>query len=309
VPPPFDRAYRADSGERAAQYPTAMDDESTGSKNTPERPSLWQAFLRRIARALGVAFVVCGLAGAIDFFQIKAAVPAMTGEPALHPLAYVGVFVLIFLIVGWVDSEERHFVRSGGTEGLRPHLSLLGVTVQTKDLSAYVSLFVLVLVVYLSPHILGAQTKAPSTTTPPTITVNLPSSFMKLARPTVKPILTIRGHEISSVTPHQVEKVCDGYTSLECDKRRDIYKNKWVRWSGTVEDVNDQPGVLLHVPSKESFLGYDGLSVFFKERERDEVIHMRVGDEITVLGKLNGYTYDLEDADLLENKSANRGVR
>jgi hypothetical protein len=122
--------------------------------------------------------------------------------------------------------------------------------------------------------------------------------------------LTIHGHAILDVSPDRLESLCEGYTSLQCDKLRKPYEDKWVRWTGVVNDVDDGPGVLLHVPSAGSYRGYAFVGVSFKESERNEVVHLRVGDKITIVGRLvYGMGGILEDAELLRNVTTDEPKR
>lgn len=72
-----------------------------------------------------------------------------------------------------------------------------------------------------------------------------------------------------------------------------------------VDDINGIPGVSLEMPSSRyQSLKTTTVSVMFKEQQRDEVVHLRVGDSITVLGKLGSYGDRLEDAEILSNSTA-----
>jgi len=122
--------------------------------------------------------------------------------------------------------------------------------------------------------------------------------------------LTVHGHAILDVSPDKLDSLCEGYTSLQCDKLRKPYEDKWVRWTGVVNDVDDSPGVSLHVPSPSSYLGYTSVGIIFKESERNEVVHLRVGDKITIVGRLvYGMGDILEDAELLRNETTDKPIR
>jgi len=91
--------------------------------------------------------------------------------------------------------------------------------------------------------------------------------------------ITVHGHVLLNITPAKLDSVCNGYTSLKCEQIMNGYEGRWVRWRGMVDDVNDDPGVMLLMPSPNND---EFVSVDFEESQRDEVTHLRVGDEITV---------------------------
>lgn len=121
---------------------------------------------------------------------------------------------------------------------------------------------------------------------------------------------TVRGHTILDISPDKLESLCEGYTSLQCGRLRKPYEDKWVQWTGTVRDIDDIPGVSLRVPSRSSYLGYTSVGVMFKKSERDEVVHLRVGDKITIIGRLAyGVGGILEDAELIRNITTDEPLR
>ena len=117
-----------------------------------------------------------------------------------------------------------------------------------------------------------------------------------------------------NATPAKILTLCDGYTARKCDKLNSAYRGKWVRWTGVVEavGVGDNPTVFLTMPfPQDHILGTTTVIVDFNGNQHDELIRVRQGDKITVLGRIRDSIYmnsviDLEDSELLNNETVDK---
>ena len=171
--------------------------------------------------------------GTLDFVLQKLGVPALTAQPPLHPIIFLGLFVFVVVVVALIGTEQRLYERSTGTEGWPPTFQLLSLPIPTKSTAAVAAFLLGVAAIYLLPYVLH-PVGAPPTVTVSSLPANAQTPTPSRRAPRRAGATIIHGHAITDVTPDKIASLCDGLTSLKCEKVSGTYENKWVRWSGTL---------------------------------------------------------------------------
>jgi len=268
-----------------------------------------RAVSRYFRRATGVLFTACSALATADFVAQKLGASVVTSQPAIHPLLFLVLFFVTVMVVALLDSQVRLHHRTSGAEGWPEKLLIGDAAIPTKSSAVLVSFVAGVVLVYVLPSLIKPVSGPLS---PATInaesssTAHATNESSQVTRRSAQPTshaLIIHGHIVTGVNFHQIDSICNRLTTLQCDKIIDTYTGKWVKWSGSVADINDRPGVTLDMPSETPDIP-NITEVTFSEDQRDDVVHLRVGDKIMVLGQVGTYGF-LSQAEILSNSTAN----
>lgn len=141
----------------------------------------------------------------------------------------------------------------------------------------------LVLVNYINQKRNAKLVKA----TPPEQT-SLPTTLAPSPKPQAQTPkdLPISNERITiDVTPEYLVSFFNNHTAVQANKLAEAYIGKWMKTSGTVQDVESQPGhiLVLFRPSQHGPLVY---APFREQRWTDRVMTLKLGDNLTVFGQI-----------------------
>lgn len=287
------------------------DGSETGNDNSDEhgavekKPTFWMVkWLRPIWRTVVALFAFTSIAGAVDFLLQRFQFAGLSVQPPLHFLSFFALFIVMVIVAAFIDSEERHFLRSNGSEGFNPKASVFGISFPTKSIT--VLMFGIGIVgIYMIPYIWRPVVTITqvSPAKVPFDAVNVSSPAPSHA-PRQSPA-SIDGHVVTSVTIDSPGHLCDGnLTTLQCDSRKSAYGTKWVEWSGTISDITPE-GINVSVPDPESYDNKTDITVNLRDDELNHLSTFRVNDRVKVFGEMDyAYTGMLENARVLKDYTA-----
>ena len=93
------------------------------------------------------------------------------------------------------------------------------------------------------------------------------------------------------------------YTDLQKEEMFEAYKDKWIRSSAVVKEIDEGVlrGLVVRVGHPDNSL-LNGATLYFKDSEKDKLLGVGMGEEITFEGKIMSYSdfigIMVEDAEL-----------
>jgi hypothetical protein len=137
----------------------------------------------------------------------------------------------------------------------------------------------------------------------------LPASLFPAAPPAVQGRLPKTQQRVfvgKEVTPKYLNKLLEGRTKIQAQALVDIYVGKWMKVSGKLATVSSpsEPSFTMQVTFKTKTLEFNDLYMFFSSKWRDRLAIMTIGQQITVVGKIdevNAFGVQLKECELVDS--------